>query len=120
MNTLEQLETYEINSKGDIPAQLRLKFKGKNIINFVILNGVNFYAVYRFDKTSLGSLVQTLFNNYECKNFEQNKLSLYSEQFKRTICEDDPDIPLSHYGFNRISRIKIIEQSSHLIHDPLS
>jgi len=87
---------------------LNCVLKDKNVINFTTLNNVNLYFVYDPQKTSFGNLVNTLFNNYNCKHYDRNDMVLYSNQFKKTLCDIDPNTKMSDIGFDKITRINIL------------
>jgi hypothetical protein len=125
MNTLlKEFSEYATSSKKEIQELLKYDLNGMSIINFITLNYVNLYAVCDLERTSLGNLVNTLFDNYDCtymddkyhcKQYERSDLVLYSDQLNKKLqfCDDgNMETRLSSYGFDKISGIKIMSEAT--------
>lgn len=104
-------EELKNNYSSELSSSLKVNLGNKNVIKLQTLNEVTLYAVYDPKTTTLGGLIKTIFDNYECKGFKSHELALYSEQLGRTLCDDNKKRKISELGFNRISTIKLLTPS---------
>ena len=85
----------------------------KDVACFTTLNDTNkLYAVYDRKTTTIDKLIKSFYNNYSCKDYDENKLEIYSNQLDKTINDLPKDSKLKSYKLDHISefRIKIKQQ----------
>lgn len=92
------------------PEYKNLDLTNKKVLQIVTLNGVNLYGIYNPDKTTLKKVIDTIFDNYECKNFKKDKLELFSEKLNRTLCDFDMSTVMKDLDFSQITKLLIREK----------
>lgn len=105
-------------SKHDLSEQINLIMSGLSVIKFKTLNNTKLYGMYDPERTTLGNLINTFFDNYECKEmsfYEKNeykqisrdKLILFSEEHKKRICDNDLGTRMVDFEFNKMTNITL-------------
>lgn len=112
---LNYLKDNNTSLKNDSPEKINLLMKDFNIIKFITLNNNELYGVYDPEKTTLGSLINSLFENYECKDLSREKLILFSDELNERICHNDLDTRLTKFKFNKITTI-MLKHNNDLTH----
>jgi ubiquitin-large subunit ribosomal protein L40e len=115
---LKEIHEKTNKSKTEIIDTLKINLEGKNIFHFItLMTGTDLYAFYDPKRTSIKKLINTFFNNYDCKGIDKSGIALYSEQFNIILNYENYETILSEYGFNRMSKIKLmnLEKAEHLV-----
>jgi len=95
------------DKKNNLSEYIKFNLKGKSIIEFITLEGTSLYCIYYPETATLGQLISKLFENYECKNIPNENLILFSDQLKKIICDGKHSTPMSEFGFDKITTIRI-------------
>ena len=74
------------------------------VINFVTLNELNIYGVYDPNTTSLQKVIDTFYDNYECKNIDRNSLDIYSEELAKLVSDLDIKKKMSELKLSQTSK----------------
>lgn len=112
-NQIHIMSSHE-KSGTDISEIINLNIgKKKHIIKFTTLNNTDLYGVYDPEKTSLGNLIDTFFNNYEYKEkcMLRDKIIFFSEEHNQRICDKDSKTMLSEFAFSKITNITMLSES---------
>jgi len=108
-NLLDEIQKHAYAKKTNLSEALSVNLKDKNIMIFKTIGGNNLYAVYNPQKSTLGNLLDSLFDNYDCGEYvNKDNLIIYSEQLKKVLNFDEKTKKLFEYNFDRISNIKIM------------
>lgn len=79
-----------------------------SIINFVTLNHVDLYAVYDENVTTVRKLVDTFYDNYDCKNVCKDQIGIFSRDLNRYISDEDLDTRIKTLGLGQISKFQLV------------
>lgn len=93
------------------PEYKDLDLTNKKVIQIVTLAGINLYGIYNPDKTTLKKVIDTIFDNYECKNIKKDKLEIFSEKLNRILRDSDMSTVMKDFDFPQISKLVIREKS---------
>ena len=97
---------YKVNNSilNKIPKMAELKTVPilDSVINFVTLNGVNLYGVYKPECTTLGNVMKTFYDNYDLKTYFE--VELFSEKLGRLINELDFESKMINLNLGNISK----------------
>jgi len=84
----------------DQPAILLSNIEG-SVIRFKSLNGMIFFGIYNPENTSLGRVINRLFDNYECKSIDRNQISMHSDELDKPLCELDSNKLMRTFKFSQ-------------------
>jgi hypothetical protein len=101
----------------DQPAILLSDIEG-SVIRFKSLNGMIFFGTYDPENTSLGRVINTLFNNYECKSILRDQISMHSEELDKPLCELDSNELMKTFQFSQITTFTLWKTSIRRPQDP--
>ena len=78
-----------------------------NVINFVSMTGVDLYGVYDPATTTVGKVVETFHDNYECKYTDGKTVALYSEELGRYLMDCDMDRVMSDLNLGQVTKFRV-------------
>jgi len=92
------------------PEYKNFDLTNKKVLQIATLGGVNLYGTYNPDKTTLKKVIDTIFDNYDCKGFKKDQLEIFSEKLNRILCDSDMSTVMKDFDFSQISKLVIREK----------
>ena len=87
------------------------------VINFVTLNKVNIYGVYDPNTTSLQKVIDTFYDNYECKNINRNSIDIFSEELNQSVLDFDMNKKMSELKLSQTSKFILKRIPIYIFHN---
>lgn len=75
-----------------------------NIIEFESLHKINLYGLYNPEITTLQNVIDTLNDNYECKNVCPENIQIFSQEMGKFLSELDLNKTMKELKFNQKSK----------------
>ena len=71
----------------------------KHTITIKTLNNSTMIGTYNPNKTTLRQVINTIFNNYECRDFSRERIDIISKTFEMSVFNLDQSLSMSDLGF---------------------
>ncbi|AYV81818.1 MAG: hypothetical protein Harvfovirus65_5 [Harvfovirus sp.] len=79
-----------------------------NVVNFVSMNKINLFGLYKPDVTTVRKVIDTFYENYDSGTGMNNDfVRIYSEDLKRNLGEEDMDLMMGDLKLNKISKFTL-------------
>jgi ubiquitin len=107
---------------SDFFQQFNLEEDGKSLIQFTTLNTIKLFGIYDKNK-KIKDIINSFFENYECKNYKRDNIHLYVPSIKKELTEADYEKTTEELGFGQVgAEIKLMDNynfMSIMSHDKL-
>ncbi|AYV84766.1 MAG: ubiquitin family protein [Hyperionvirus sp.] len=86
-------------------AEMLTTFIHERVINFVTINKVNLYGLYKPEVTKVRAAIDAFYENYDSES--KKYVSIYCDELKRCLVEADMDVLMKDLGFGAISVFRL-------------
>ena len=91
-----------------------ITIKANNVITINTLTDSKLYGVYNSESTTVAQFIDSFFNNYSCKEYEENKLQLYSAQLEQYLEKSNILIKDMKFEFPIVLKVKVVQNNTEI------